>query len=155
MAGSRTNGMPNALEVFDTLTTKAEPLVPLSATVAGETEQVADMGAPAQARATVPLNPSLGVTGDHVTPVTNGGSIGGFIEQRIVTAGKLSLAKQVAEREKAEIAKKYLIPRQLEESGLGDKGVSFTDDAVAAIISRPRWEFAMAYVMLNPRPPWR
>ena len=27
------------------------------------------------------------------------------------------------EREKAEIAKKYLIPRQLEEAGLGDKGV--------------------------------
>jgi ATP-dependent Lon protease len=40
------------------------------------------------------------------------------------------------EREKAEIAKKYLIPRQLEESGLGDKRVSFTDDAVMAIVSR-------------------
>ncbi len=40
------------------------------------------------------------------------------------------------EREKAEIAKKYLIPRQLEESGLGDKEVSFTDDAVAAVISK-------------------
>lgn len=40
------------------------------------------------------------------------------------------------EREKAEIAKKYLIPRQLEESGLGDKKVSFTDDAVAAVISK-------------------
>ena len=40
------------------------------------------------------------------------------------------------EREKAEIAKKYLIPRQLEESGLGDKNVSFTDDAVAAVISK-------------------
>jgi len=40
------------------------------------------------------------------------------------------------EREKAEIAKKYLIPRQLEESGLGDKGISFTDDAVAAVISK-------------------
>ncbi|HVE35505.1 MAG TPA: endopeptidase La [Gemmatimonadaceae bacterium] len=40
------------------------------------------------------------------------------------------------EREKAEIAKKYLIPRQLEESGLGDKEVSFTDDAVTAVISK-------------------
>ena len=40
------------------------------------------------------------------------------------------------EREKAEIAKKYLIPRQLEESGLGDKSVSFTDDAVMAVISK-------------------
>ncbi|MGI9078530.1 MAG: LON peptidase substrate-binding domain-containing protein, partial [Gemmatimonadaceae bacterium] len=34
------------------------------------------------------------------------------------------------EREKAAIAKKYLIPRQLEESGLGDKGVNLTDEAV-------------------------
>src|SRR6187455_3147883 len=40
------------------------------------------------------------------------------------------------EREKAEIAKKYLIPRQLEESGLGDKNVAFTDDAVMAVISK-------------------
>jgi len=40
------------------------------------------------------------------------------------------------EREKAEIAKKYLIPRQLDESGLKEKGVSFTDDAVMALVSR-------------------
>jgi ATP-dependent Lon protease len=40
------------------------------------------------------------------------------------------------EREKAEIAKAYLIPRQLEESGLADKGITFTDDAVMAIVSR-------------------
>jgi ATP-dependent Lon protease len=40
------------------------------------------------------------------------------------------------EREKAEIAKKYLIPRQLEESGLGDKGVKFTDDAVMNVVSQ-------------------
>ena len=39
------------------------------------------------------------------------------------------------EREKAEIAKKYLIPRQLEENGLDDKGVKFTDDAVANIVA--------------------
>ncbi len=40
------------------------------------------------------------------------------------------------EREKAEIAKKYLIPRQLEESGLKEKGVAFTDDAVMALVSQ-------------------
>ncbi|HZF67764.1 MAG TPA: endopeptidase La, partial [Gemmatirosa sp.] len=39
------------------------------------------------------------------------------------------------EREKAEIAKTYLIPRQLEENGLGDKNVRFTDDAVMRIVS--------------------
>jgi ATP-dependent Lon protease len=39
------------------------------------------------------------------------------------------------EKEKAEIAKKYLIPRQLEESGLGDKGIAFTDDAVMSVVT--------------------
>jgi len=39
------------------------------------------------------------------------------------------------EKEKSEIAKKYLIPRQLEESGLGDKGIHFTDDAVMSVVS--------------------
>jgi ATP-dependent Lon protease len=40
------------------------------------------------------------------------------------------------EREKAEIAKKYLIPRQIEESGLADKNVTFADDAVMAVVSK-------------------
>ena len=39
------------------------------------------------------------------------------------------------EREKAQIAKKYLIPRQLEESGLGGRDLSFTDEAVMKVIS--------------------
>lgn len=40
------------------------------------------------------------------------------------------------EREKAEIAKAYLIPRQLEDAGLSDKGITFEDDAVMALVSR-------------------
>src|SRR5215216_4427702 len=39
------------------------------------------------------------------------------------------------EREKAEIAKRYLIPRQIDESGLKSKNVVFTDDAVMSIVS--------------------
>ncbi|HJR62060.1 MAG TPA: endopeptidase La [Gemmatimonadaceae bacterium] len=39
------------------------------------------------------------------------------------------------EREKAEIAKKYLIPRQLDEAGLAGKGVTFTDDAVMTVVT--------------------
>src|SRR3954462_3937405 len=39
------------------------------------------------------------------------------------------------EREKREIARKYLIPRQLEEAGLSDKGLTMTDDAVTMVIS--------------------
>jgi ATP-dependent Lon protease len=40
------------------------------------------------------------------------------------------------EREKAEIAKKYLLPKQLEESGLGGRNFEFTDDAVMAVVSK-------------------
>ena len=39
------------------------------------------------------------------------------------------------EKEKAEIAKKYLLPRQLEESGLSDKNINFTEDAIMSIVS--------------------
>ncbi|MGQ0765050.1 MAG: endopeptidase La [Gemmatimonadota bacterium] len=40
------------------------------------------------------------------------------------------------EREKAEIAKKYLIPRQLEDSGLKGRNIAFSDDAVMAVVSK-------------------
>jgi ATP-dependent Lon protease len=39
------------------------------------------------------------------------------------------------EKEKAEIAKKYLLPRQLEESGLTDKDITFTEDAIMSVVS--------------------
>jgi ATP-dependent Lon protease len=40
------------------------------------------------------------------------------------------------EREKAAIATRYLIPRQLEDAGLSDKNVTFSDEAVQAVISK-------------------
>ena len=46
-------------------------------------------------------NPSIGASGEHVSPVTNGGAIGGFVEQRIVTGGKLRWSREVARRDKA------------------------------------------------------
>jgi ATP-dependent Lon protease len=39
------------------------------------------------------------------------------------------------EKEKSEIAKKYLLPRQLEESGLSDKNIMFTEDAIMSVVS--------------------
>jgi ATP-dependent Lon protease len=39
------------------------------------------------------------------------------------------------EQEKQEIAKRYLIPRQLEDAGLKGKNVTFTDEAVKRIVS--------------------
>lgn len=41
-------------------------------------------------------NPSFGANGEHVSRVTGGGAIGGFVEQRFVTAGKLGLSRKVA-----------------------------------------------------------
>jgi ATP-dependent Lon protease len=40
------------------------------------------------------------------------------------------------EKEKAGIATRYLLPRQLEESGLSDKNITFTEDAIMSVISR-------------------
>ncbi len=40
------------------------------------------------------------------------------------------------EREKAEIARSYLLPRQLEESGLSGAGLNLTDDAIMTIVSK-------------------
>ncbi len=40
------------------------------------------------------------------------------------------------ERQKAGIAKEYLVPRQLEEGGLKGENVTFTDEALMSIISR-------------------
>ncbi len=40
------------------------------------------------------------------------------------------------EKEKAEIARRYLLPRQLEESGLSDKEITFTDDAIMSVVSK-------------------
>ncbi|GAB4301508.1 MAG: endopeptidase La [Desulfuromonadia bacterium] len=40
------------------------------------------------------------------------------------------------EEEKLQIAKRYLIPRQMKENGISPKYISFTDDALKTIISR-------------------
>src|SRR5512143_3616479 len=45
-------------------------------------------------------NPVLGVSGDHVAggPILRGGDLGGFVEQRVVMAGKLGLQRRAAEQ---------------------------------------------------------
>jgi outer membrane protein, heavy metal efflux system len=45
-------------------------------------------------------NPVLGFTGDHNTPALDGGSLGGFAEQRIVTGGKLGLDRKAADQDR-------------------------------------------------------
>ena len=46
-------------------------------------------------------NPTIGANGEHVSRVTGGGAIGGFIEQRFITSGKLGLNRKVAQQEQA------------------------------------------------------
>lgn len=46
-------------------------------------------------------NPSFGANGEHVSKVTGGGAIGGFVEQRFMTAGKLGLNRKIAQQEQA------------------------------------------------------
>jgi hypothetical protein len=60
MSGTFPNGRIITREVFDKLTTKAVPVDPLTATDAGDTEHVEDIGAPVQVSAAVPLNPLFG-----------------------------------------------------------------------------------------------
>lgn len=45
-------------------------------------------------------NPVLAANGEHNTPVLNGGSIGGYVEQRIVLGEKLGLQKQAADQDR-------------------------------------------------------
>ncbi len=46
-------------------------------------------------------NPSFGANGEHVSKVTGGGALGGFVEQRFVTAHKLGLDRKVAQQGQA------------------------------------------------------
>lgn len=46
-------------------------------------------------------NPSFGANGEHVSKVTGGGALGGFVEQRFITAHKLGLDRKVAQQEQA------------------------------------------------------
>ncbi len=46
-------------------------------------------------------NPAFGANGEHVSKVTGGGAIGGFVEQRFITAHKLGLDRKVAQQGQA------------------------------------------------------
>jgi cobalt-zinc-cadmium efflux system outer membrane protein len=46
-------------------------------------------------------NPTVGATGEHVSRATRGGSVGGFVEQRVVMGGKLGIERALAGQELA------------------------------------------------------
>ena len=57
-------------------------------------------------------NPVFGASGEHVSQVTRGGAIGGYVEQRIVTGSKLALSKKIAGQEQAELEQHRAAERQ-------------------------------------------
>jgi outer membrane protein, heavy metal efflux system len=76
-------------------------------------------------------NPVLGASGDHVAggPILRGGDLGGFVEQRVVTAGKLGLQRKAVEQtrmaadqmQEAERLRVLTTIRQLYYQALGEQ----------------------------------
>jgi len=69
--------------------------------VMGQAQAMVEAAAGRTQQAGLWPNPSFGANGEHVSKVTGGGAIGGFVEQRFITAGKLGLSRKVAQQEQA------------------------------------------------------
>ena len=67
----------------------------------GQAKALVDAAAGRAQQAGMWPNPSFGANGEHVSKVTGGGALGGFVEQRFITAGKLGLNRKVAQQEQA------------------------------------------------------
>ncbi len=67
----------------------------------GQAQAMVDAAAGRARQAGMLPNPSFGANGEHVSKSTGGGALGGFVEQRFLTAGKLGLNRKVAEQERA------------------------------------------------------
>jgi cobalt-zinc-cadmium efflux system outer membrane protein len=57
-------------------------------------------------------NPTFGANGEHVSKNTFGGALGGFVEQRFVTGGKLGLSRKAALEERAAATQDQAAERQ-------------------------------------------
>ena len=69
--------------------------------IIGQAKALVDAAAGRAQQAGLRPNPSFGANGEHVSRVTGGGAIGGFVEQRFITAGKLGLSRKMALQEQA------------------------------------------------------
>ncbi|MFN0102740.1 MAG: TolC family protein [Bryobacteraceae bacterium] len=64
-----------------------------------QAEAVVRMAEGRQIQAGLYPNPTIGATGEHVAKATRGGTVGGFVEQRIVMGGKLGIERGLAGQE--------------------------------------------------------
>ncbi len=82
------------LEDLERMALEANPMI-------GQARALVDAAAGRAQQAGLWPNPSFGANGEHVSKVTGGGAIGGFVEQRFITAGKLGLNRKVAQQDQA------------------------------------------------------
>ena len=83
-----------SLDDLERMALGANPLI-------GQAKALVDAAAGRAQQAGLWPNPSFGANGEHVSRVTGGGAIGGFVEQRFMTAGKLGLSRKMALQEQA------------------------------------------------------
>jgi len=91
-------------------------------------------------------NPVVGASGDHVAggPVLRGGDLGGFVEQRVVMAGKLWLQRGAAEQgrvaaghmQEAERLRVLITIRELYYRALGEQQIVAARQDMAEVASR-------------------
>ncbi len=94
------------LEDFERMALEANPII-------GQSKATVDAAAGRALQAGLWPNPTIGANGEHVSRVTGGGAIGGFIEQRFVTAGKLGLSRKVAQQDQAVAAQHQSAQKQM------------------------------------------
>lgn len=82
------------LEDLERMALAANPII-------GQSKALVDAASGRAQQAGLWPNPSFGANGEHVSKNTFGGAIGGFVEQRFVTAGKLGLSRKLAQQERA------------------------------------------------------
>ncbi len=82
------------LEDLERMALEANPTI-------GQAKALVDAAAGRAQQAGLWPNPTFGANGEHVSKVTGGGAIGGFVEQRFITAGKLGLDRKVAQQDQA------------------------------------------------------
>lgn len=82
------------LEDFERMALAANPVI-------AESQALVEAAAGRAQQAGLWPNPTFGANGEHVSKNTFGGAIGGFVEQRFITAGKLGLDRRVALQEQS------------------------------------------------------
>lgn len=98
-------GAPLRLEDLERMALEGNPVI-------AQSKALTDAAAGRAQQAGLWPNPSIGANGEHVSRNTGGGAIGGFVEQRFITAGKLGTSRRIAEQQQALAAENQTAQKQ-------------------------------------------